>query len=145
MGKLEETRKWCSSMFYLFIWRAASAIASYSYRKLIDSSRTPTLTPKGHQGTIIAKLATPILHDLQLLLQIHLHKIPGVIVEVSGLILATFRPILENIKYMMGRATLPFQEWIVPDLRNTRQSCMQMSPPRYTRKHKFAFPPNSIV
>ena len=111
--------------------------------KLIDLSDTPG--PRSHRAVIIAKLATPGSHDLQLLLRIHQRMIRGAIIEVPGLIPATFKPILENIQNMISWPALPFQEWVVPYFRGIGRDHTPMPPPLYARKHGFSFPLNSIV
>lgn len=113
--------------------------------KCTDPSRNHSLVPESRQATITTKLATREPSDLQLLIQIYHAKLHGVLVDLPGLIPATFKPVLENLQEMMRGGELPFREWIIPDPTNTERYPARVAPPQYARGLGFSFGLDSIV
>ncbi|KAK5661069.1 hypothetical protein OQA88_10959 [Cercophora sp. LCS_1] len=104
----------------------------------------PCLTPNSHQKpTIGAKLASNYQTELQFLIRLYQGKTRGILVDVPGLIPATFVPILGNLQRMVGTGDLPFQEWIVPKLRANSEDRVLL-PPQYARRPGFSFSLRSI-
>jgi hypothetical protein len=71
-------------------------------------------------------------------------KSPGnqvdILIEVPGVILAIFIPILENLQDMQRLSRLPFRQWIVPDrLGHQEEDMSVVPPPLYARDTKFKF------
>jgi len=67
-----------------------------------------------------------------------------VMIDLPGLIHATFKPILENLQDMTLH-TLPFRVWIIPDLANTLNAPVTIPPPISARGSGFAFRLDSII
>jgi hypothetical protein len=112
--------------------------------KSTNPSQKNNLVSGAHRGTISAKLATPERTDLELLTRIYHHKLNRVLIDFPDLIPATFKPILENLQDMVLH-TLPFREWIIPDLANTRDAPGTIPLPRYARGAGFVFRLDSIL
>jgi hypothetical protein len=70
----------------------------------------------------------------------------GILIEVPGVILATFIPILENLQDMQRLSRLPFRQWIVPDRLGHHDEDTSVVPPLlYARDTKFKFSLRSIL
>jgi hypothetical protein len=71
-------------------------------------------------------------------------KLQGILVDLPGLIPATFMPILGNLQRMMGVGDLPFQQWIVPTKRGASAADRFLLAPQYARQPSFSFSLQSI-
>jgi len=112
--------------------------------KNTNTTEKYSLVSERHLSIVATQLATVLLGELQLLTRIYHEKVEGLLVDIPGLIPATFKPILRNLQEMMRQGELPFQQWIVPNPRNAYERG-DMPPPKYARSPGFAFPFKSIV
>jgi len=103
-----------------------------------------SLISERHLSTITTQLATVLPGEFQLLTRIYHEKAEGLLVDIPGLIPATFKPILRNLQEMMKQGELPFRQWIVPNPGNAHEHA-GMPPPQYARSPGFTFPLKSIV
>ncbi|KAK7961772.1 P-loop containing nucleoside triphosphate hydrolase protein [Apiospora aurea] len=92
-----------------------------------------------------AKLAMQGPRDIEDTLRMYTDKGRGVLVELPGLIPATFSPVLENLKRMTTMGWLPFQEWIIPKPEEPPNRTRSLEPPRYARAPGFSFPLDAIA
>jgi hypothetical protein len=106
-----------------------------------------SLTSHNHQATIVTKLATQNQSELELLTQLHAQSVRGVLIELLGVLLATFIPILENIQEMARSSRMPFSQWILPDLSATSSDRLAPLdvPPLYARAPGFSYSLRSIL
>ncbi|KAK8103629.1 uncharacterized protein PG998_010662 [Apiospora kogelbergensis] len=77
--------------------------------------------------------------DIGNALRMYTEKSEGVLVELPGLLPATFSPVLENLQRMVTLGELPFQEWIIPKLDDSPSRTHNLEPPRYARAAGFKF------
>ena len=106
-----------------------------------------SLVSQTRKPTISTKLATLSRADLQRLIRVYQRRLDGILVDLPGLIPATFVPILENLQRMAVSGEIPFREWIVPDSGKVDEDHggRSLAPPRYARKDGFSFSLESIV
>ncbi|KAK4445672.1 NFX1-type zinc finger-containing protein 1 [Podospora aff. communis PSN243] len=124
--------------------RAVPLLLIITDKSTESKERGPCLTPNSHQKpTIGAKLASNSLADLQRLVKVYQGKTQGILVDVPGLIPATFVPILGNLQRMMAAGELPFQDWIVPKIRANPDERV-LHPPQYAQRPGFSFSLKSI-
>jgi hypothetical protein len=117
-------------------------------QKCTDSKEEFSLTSHNHQATIVTKLATQKQSDLELLTQLHAQAIRGILIELPGVLLATFTPILENIQNMARSSRMPFSQWILPDQNATTSdplTTLDIPPPLYARAPGFSYSLRSIL
>ena len=86
-----------------------------------------------------AKLAMQAPLDIGNALRMYTEKSEGALVELPGLLPATFSPVLENLQRMVTLGELPFQEWIIPKLDDSPSRTHNLEPPRYARAAGFKF------
>ncbi|KAK8064546.1 hypothetical protein PG994_007184 [Apiospora phragmitis] len=86
-----------------------------------------------------AKLAMQGPTDVGNALRMYTEKSKGVLVELPGLIPATFSPVLENLQRMTRMGDFPFQEWIIPKPEESPSRSRSLEPPRYARATGFSF------
>jgi len=92
------------------------------------------------------KLATRNQSDLESLIRLSCQHARGILIELPGVIPATFMPILENLQRMQRLSRLPFRQWILPDQTGPKTNgVVDISPPLYSRGSKFAFSLKSIL
>ncbi|KAK6850516.1 hypothetical protein PG987_000150 [Apiospora arundinis] len=77
--------------------------------------------------------------DIGNALRMYTERSEGVLVELPGLIPATFSTVLENLQRMISLGELPFQEWIIPKLEDPASRTRNLEPPRYARAAGFRF------
>jgi AAA domain/Zinc finger C-x8-C-x5-C-x3-H type (and similar) len=92
---------------------------------------------------ISAKLSSGITTRQLRSLIINFKKTNGLLVEVPGIIPATFMPVLENLQRMQKDSRLPFANWILEQTGST--SALEVPPPSYTRIPGFSFDLSSIL
>ncbi|KAK7987144.1 hypothetical protein PG988_002132 [Apiospora saccharicola] len=92
-----------------------------------------------HSPVFKAKLAMDSPTEVGNALRMYTEKSKGVLVELPGLIPATFSPVLENLQRMTGLGDLPFQEWIIPKPEESPSRSRSLDPPRYARGAGFSF------
>lgn len=92
-----------------------------------------------HSPVFKAKLAMDNPAEVASALHMYAEKTKGVLVELPGLIPATFSPVLENLQRMTRLGELPFQEWIIPKLDGSPSRSRSLEPPRYARAAGFSF------
>lgn len=94
----------------------------------------------------MTKLATHSQQDFESLMLSSSLATEGVLIELPGVILATFTPILENLQYMQRISLLPFRQWILPDRRGLGDlAAMDIPPPLYARGSRFTYSLSSIL
>ncbi|KAK7994415.1 hypothetical protein PG991_016003 [Apiospora marii] len=98
-----------------------------------------------HSPVFKAKLAMHNPTEVGHALRMYAEKSKGVLVELPGLIPATFSPVLENLQRMTRLGDLPFQEWIIPRLEESPNRSRNLEPPRYARDAGFSFSLDSIA
>ncbi|CAL3971922.1 unnamed protein product [Diplocarpon coronariae] len=80
------------------------------------------------------------------LVRLSCKKSLGVLVELPGMTLGTFKSILESLQSMYPICHFPFRQWIVPDRTQLNNSLpIDIPPPAYARTAGFTFPLNSIL
>lgn len=70
-------------------------------------------------------------------------KTDGLLVEVPGIIPATFMPVLENLQRMQKDSRLPFANWILEQAANASEYAIP--PPSYARVAGFSFDLSPIL
>ena len=121
--------------------------------ELAKSQKSSRLVPEDNRmPSIAARLATRTEADLQALVRLHGDMVHGVLVDLPGLIPATFTSVIENLQKMLQRGELAFRRWIVPpDVANTNNkidltpASTGMPPPEYARRPGFVFRLDSIA
>jgi hypothetical protein len=114
--------------------------------KCTDPKKEPSLTSHNYMGMIVAKLATQNQSDLASLIRLSCENARGILIELPGVIPATFMPILENLQNMQRLSRLPFRQWILPDRTGPKTNgVVDISPPLYSRGSNFAFSLKSIL
>ena len=88
-----------------------------------------SLTSDPHRATISVRLVTPIQRNVESLIRLHLQSTQCMLIELPGILLATFQPILESIQNMQRTGRLPFHRWILPAEREN----FDIPPPLYAR------------
>lgn len=113
--------------------------------KQTDPKSTHGLCSHGYLAIITARLATTSQRDVELIISKSPGNQVGILIEVPGVILATFIPILENLQDMQRLSQLPFRQWIVPDrLGYQDEDTKVVPPPLYARDTKFKVSLKSI-
>jgi hypothetical protein len=116
--------------------------------KRTDGRKDYSLGSDNYQATIIAKLATQHQPDLELLARISCQNTYGILLELPGVVLATFVPILETLQDMQRASRLSFAQWILPDpasASSSKSEILEVPPPAYARGPGFAFSLQSIL
>lgn len=143
--RLEEGTLLC----FLFTIELTNSILFFTVnQKCTDRKEEFSLSSQSHQATIVTKLATKDQSDLELLTQLHAQGVRGVLIELPGVLLATFTPILENIQDMARSSRLPFSQWIVPDqnaIGSDHLAPLDVPPPLYARASSFSYSLRSIL
>ncbi|ESZ93857.1 hypothetical protein SBOR_5754 [Sclerotinia borealis F-4128] len=85
------------------------------------------------QAIITAKLATQNPKDFESLTLLNSGAVEGILVELPGVILSTFTPILENLQDMQRLNRFPFRQWILPDRRGIGGAATLDVPPPLSR------------
>ncbi|KAH8600108.1 hypothetical protein B0O99DRAFT_503550 [Bisporella sp. PMI_857] len=114
-------------------------------RKGTDPKLDYSLSSHEHISTIVTKLATRSQSDLELLAQLSRQSIHGALIELPGVVVATFIPILENLQTMQRFRRLPFHQWILPYSSSVSTGPLDIPPPTYARGADFLFPLDSIL
>lgn len=110
--------------------------------KCTDVKKNHTLSSDNYQATILTKLATQDQPDLELMIRLSYQNTHGILIELPGVVLATFIPILENLQGMQRSSRLPFSQWITPDpISHSTDIARALSipPPAYARQTGFTF------
>ena len=133
--------------FLFFNGTRASLLFLTVSEKCTDTKRESSLTSDKHEPIIIAKLATRLERDLEVLIGLSFEERRGLLVEFPGVLLATFVPILENIQNMQRLSRLPFRRWILPErepIRTQASTTPEIPPPLYARGTNFTHSLSSI-
>lgn len=116
--------------------------------KRLDNKESD-LNSDPHQATIVTRLALKDQAQLELMLQLSCGRTRGVLIELPGVLLGTFSPVLESLQNMQRLCRLPFRQWILPDqtvaTSVTNATSAEIPPPLYARGDKFAFSLKSIL
>ena len=107
--------------------------------KCTDLKKDYSLGSENHQATILTKLATQNQFDLELMTRLSCQNTRGVLLELPGVVLATFIPILENLQSMQQSSRLPFAQLILPDQVLASTGALEVPPPAYARHPGFTF------
>jgi hypothetical protein len=110
--------------------------------KCTDSRKDYSLGSENYQATILTKLATQNQLDLELMTRLSCKNTRGILIELPGVVLATFIPILENLQSIQRSSRLPFAQLILPDQVSTSTNTLEalsIPPPAYARQPGFAF------
>lgn len=110
--------------------------------KCTDLKKDYSLGSENHQATILTKLATQNQLDLELMTRLSYQNTRGVLLELPGVVLATFIPILENLQSMQRSSRLPFAQLILPDQVSASADTLEalsVPPPAYARHPGFTF------
>ncbi|CZT49235.1 uncharacterized protein RSE6_10048 [Rhynchosporium secalis] len=83
--------------------------------KKIDHKKPASLSSQDNYATITAKLASKNQKDLDTAVRPSCKNSFGIIIELPGIILAMFVPVLESIQDMYQLCRLPLRQWIVSD------------------------------
>jgi hypothetical protein len=109
----EESKRLEEGVLLCMLWfdRGKSSLPFFTVSdKQTDPKSTHGLCSHGYLATITAWLATTSQRDVELMIS----KSPGnqvdILIEVPGVILATFIPILENLQDMQRLSRLPFRQ-----------------------------------
>jgi hypothetical protein len=117
-------------------------------QKCTDPKKEYNLSSDDHQSTISVKLASWNQDNMELLLRLSCQNTKGILIEVPGVLLATFIPILENLQNMQQESRLPFRQWILPDRMGTGRNMapvLDVSAPLYARNPGFRFSLKAIL
>jgi hypothetical protein len=90
--------------------------------KVCDPKQDKSLSAHGHLSTITARLATKGQSGQETMLRLSFRDAHGLLIELPGVILATFIPILESLQSMYRLNRLPFRQWILRDRLSTMDS-----------------------
>ncbi|KFX96758.1 hypothetical protein O988_05185 [Pseudogymnoascus sp. VKM F-3808] len=140
--RLEEGSLLC---FVSFANTKSSLLFLTVSEKCADPKEFYSLGSQDNISTIVAKLATCIQGDLELLIQLSCQSTQGALIEFPGILPATFLPILENLQNLHRFGSLPFRQWILPDRHTICAKSPDIPPPLYARDQGFLFPLNSIL
>jgi AAA domain len=110
-------------LFFTVTQRNTDPKAEYS----LASERKPVIS---------GKLTSATMCQLRSLIT-NFRKTDGLLVEVPGIIPATFMPVLENLQRMQKDSRLPFANWILEQGRISSES--GIPPPFYARIPGFSF------
>jgi hypothetical protein len=145
----EESKRLEEGVLLCMLWfdRGKSSLLFFTVsNKQTDPKSTHRLCSHGYLATITARLATTSQRDVELMMSKSPGKKVGILIEVPGVILATFIPILENLQDLQRLSRLPFRQWIVPDrLGHQDEDTSVVPPPLYVRDTKFKFSLKSIL
>lgn len=134
------------SLLYL-VFPAGDAVALLTFtvsEKSVDGPQDRSLL-SATSPSFKAKLAMQETNDIETTLRMYTEKGRGVLVELPGLIPATFSPVLENLKQMTTMGWLPFQDWIIPKPEEPPSRTRNLEPPRYARVPGFSFSLDTIA
>jgi hypothetical protein len=110
--------------------------------KCTDVKKDYSLGSENYQATILTKLATQNQLDLELMTRLSYQNTHGILIELPGVVLATFIPILENLQSMQRSSRLPFAQLILPDQVSASTNTLEalsVPPPAYARQPGFTF------
>ena len=109
-------------------------------RKATDAKHDHGLSSDKSHATVTAKLTSTNQHDVERMVTLSSQNKQGLLIDLPGVVLATFVPILENIQNMQRLSRLPFRRWILPD-RVDKMSAhnSQIPAPLYARDSDFTF------
>ena len=110
--------------------------------KCTDVKKDYSLSSHDYLATIRTKLATQDQLNLELMIRLSCQNTLGILIELPGVVLATFIPILENLQSMQRSSRLPFGQWILPDpvsASTDTLKALNVPPPVYARQPDFAF------
>jgi hypothetical protein len=110
--------------------------------KCTDPMKDYSLGSENRQATILTKLAAQNQRDLELMTRLSFQNTRGILLELPGVVLATFIPILENLQSMQRSSQLPFAHLILPNQVSASTNTLDVlsiSPPAYAQHPGFTF------
>lgn len=115
--------------------------------KVCDPANDKGLSSHDSFATIKAKLAAKGQIDQETMLRLSCENTHGLLIELPGVILATFIPVLESLQSMYRLNRLPFRQWILPDrlITHDKRSELNIPPPLYARGRGFKYSLKSIL
>lgn len=97
--------------------------------KICDPKKENGLSSHDYFATTTAKLATKGQGDQETMIRLSCQDTHGLLIELPGVILATFIPILESLQSMYRLNRLPFRQWILPDRLSTMDADSELNIP----------------
>jgi hypothetical protein len=116
--------------------------------KCTDMKKEYSLSSDNAWATILTRLATREQADLELLIRLSCQNTWGVLIELPGVVLATFIPILENLQDMQRSSRLPYRQWILPvwsPIHGDVSKQLDIPPAVYARSPGFVFSLKSVL
>lgn len=95
----------------------------------------PSLISDLHRATVSVRLVAQTQRNVESLARLNIQRTPCMLIELPGILLATFQPILRNIQEMQRLGRLPFHRWILPAAKDD----FDIAPPLYARRTNFKF------
>jgi hypothetical protein len=151
-SKTELSRWWSESkrledgvlLCFVFYDGARCSLVFFTVNSKDTDHRKDYTLANSDLATTTGKLASFSQVNFDLLVHLSHAKTRGVLIELPGVILATFKPILENLQNMQRLNRLPFRQWILPERVNP-STLPLIPPPLYARKAGFRFSLNPIL
>jgi hypothetical protein len=116
--------------------------------KYTDMKKEYSLSSDNAWATILTRLTTREQADLKLLIRLSCQNTWGVLIELPGVVLATFIPILENLQDMQRSSRLPYRQWILPvwsPIHGDVSKQLDIPPAVYARSPGFVFSLKSVL
>lgn len=116
------------------------------HKRVTDPEKDQNLTKDRNFGTIIVQLTVLNQKNLDFLLGWSCGGRRGVLIEFSGVLPATFTPVLLNLQQMAQLGILPFHRSILPD-KTTRSDTkiLDVPAPLYAQGRGFTIPLDAIL
>ncbi|KAF2088004.1 P-loop containing nucleoside triphosphate hydrolase protein [Saccharata proteae CBS 121410] len=133
---------------FLFLDGHESSLLLFKSSKNNTNPKDEYTLISGKEVTAVTKLATTDSDNLNSLVRLSAQRTHGILIELPGILLATFVPILENIQRMQHHHRLPFLNWIVPNYSATREDNSTpkiIPPPLYAQSTGFTFSMDPIL
>ncbi|KAF2397692.1 NFX1-type zinc finger-containing protein 1 [Trichodelitschia bisporula] len=102
------------------------------------NQRHSLMAPK---PVIVARSLFPSQFSVELLVQLSCSPASGLLIDFSGVLPATFVPVLETLQRIQKESRLSFRSWVLPERvqSGTHVEILDVPPPVYTRNARFAF------
>lgn len=133
--RLEEGGLLC--LLFLDNGKSSSLLLTVS-DKCADTKKDFTLSSDAFRATISAKLAATSQDDVTKMTWLSRNKIQCMLIELPGILVATFIPILENLQNMQRSSRLPFRQWLLPRAEHG-QEVQHIPAPIYAKATSFSF------
>lgn len=133
----------------LFFEGAKSSLLFFNVTsKETNPDKVASLSSHDYLAAVTTKLASNNRDDSDARVRLNCQKSFGILIELPGIILATFVPALESIRDMYRLCRLPFRQQVVPDQLEHQvknPAPLDISPPTYTQNQNFNFSLKSII